>query len=203
MSEFIGWYQNMLLCEAPIDILRGAIKSYRHDEHPTPISKISADDLIEYFRLHKNARKMLPKAFRNDPEREIPLSVVRKTVRAYRMKYHPPVSKMRRFELEAYMRRVRIKPVGKELKPLKRNQCQRKADVDEQAVIDAAESAPLSERLDAPVKGPRKKKKKAAPKKRKQPQYVNPTTGAQAVQNLLPSLEARAARMDEDDSLAW
>jgi hypothetical protein len=40
-------------------------------------------------------------------------------------------------------------------------------------------------------------------KKRKQPQYVNPSAGARAVQQLLPDLEARAAAMDEDDSLAW
>jgi hypothetical protein len=100
------------------------------------------------------------------------------------------------------MRRVRIKPVGKTLPKLKRDKCQRKEDIDEQAVIDAAESAPRSERLDAPVKGP-KKKRKAAPKKRKQPQYVNPDAGARAVQQLLPDLEARAAAMDEDDSLAW
>jgi hypothetical protein len=141
---------------------------------------------------------MLPKVYRDDPEREIPLSVVRKTITAYRRKYHPAVTRMRRAELEAYMRRAKIKPVGKELKKLKRDKCQRKGEVDEQAVIDAAESAPRSERLDAPVKGPKKKKKA-----RKQPQYVNPSAGAQAVEQMLPGLEARAAAMDEDDTLAW
>jgi hypothetical protein len=192
----------MRLCEAPIDVLRGAILSYRADEHPTPISKLTAEDLVKYMQLHKNARRMLPKVYRDDPEREIPLSVVRKTITAYRRKYHPAVTRMRRAELEAYMRRAKIKPVGKELKKLKRDKCQRKGEVDEQAVIDAAESAPRSERLDAPVKGP-KKKRKAAPKKRKQPQYVNPSAGAQAVERMLPDLEARAAAMDADDTLAW
>jgi hypothetical protein len=192
----------MRLCEAPVDVLKGAILSYRQDNHPTPISRMAADDLVDYMKQFKRARQMLPKVYRDNPERDIPLSVVRKTIVAYRRKYHKGVSKMRRHELEAYMRRVRIKPVGKTLPKLKRDKCQRKEDIDEQAVIDAAESAPRSERLDTPVKGP-KKKRKAAPKKRKQPQYVNPSAGARAVQQLLPDLEARAAAMDEDDSLAW
>jgi hypothetical protein len=32
---------------------------------------------------------------------------------------------------------------------------------------------------------------------------MNTDAGARAVENLLPDLEARAAEMDEDDSLAW
>jgi hypothetical protein len=35
------------------------------------------------------------------------------------------------------------------------------------------------------------------------PTLLNTDAGARAVQDMLPDLEARAAAMDEDDSLAW
>jgi hypothetical protein len=67
-------------------------------------------------------------------------------------------------------------------------------------VIDAATTGPASQRIDAPIKGPKKKKKRGRPRKST---LLNTDAGARAVENLLPDLEARAAAMDEDDSLAW
>jgi len=188
----------MKLCEAPIDVLRGAIRSYQADQHPAT-GKMNAEALVAYMRVHKKARMMLPKTYRQDKEADIPLSLVRKTILDYRRKYHPAASRMRRAELEAYMRRVKIKPVGKELQKLKRNQCQKPGDVDDQAVIDAATTGPASQRIDAPIKGP-KKRKRGRPRKLT---LLNTDAGARAVQDMLPDLEARAAQMDEDDSLAW
>ena len=104
----------MKLCEAPIDILRGAIMTYQKTEHP-PTGKMTPAELVEYMRAHPKARKMLPKSYRLDKQADIPLSIVRKTILAYRRKHHPAPSKLRRAELERYMRRVKIKPVGKEL----------------------------------------------------------------------------------------
>jgi hypothetical protein len=189
----------MKLCEAPIDVLRSAIRSYQADQHP-PTGKMDADALLAYTRKYKKARLMIPKTYRDNRETDIPLSIVRKTILDYRRKHHPAASRMRRAELEAYMRRVKIKPVGKELPKLKRNQCQKPGDVDEQAVIDAATTGPASQRIDAPIKGPKKKKKRGRPRKST---LLNTDAGARAVQDMLPDLEARAAAMDEDDSLAW
>jgi hypothetical protein len=188
----------MKLCEAPIDILRGAIRTYQSEQHPAT-GKMNADALVDYMKQHKKARTMLPKAYRDNKDVSIPLSIVRKTILDYRRKYHPKPSGMRRADLERYMRRVKIKPVGKELPKLKRDQCQKPGDVDDQAVIDAATTGPASQRIDAPIKGP-KKKKRGRPRK---PTLLNTDAGARAVEKLLPDLEARAAQMDEDDSLAW
>jgi hypothetical protein len=195
------------LCEYPIDVLRGAIRSYREDQHP-PTGKMGAEALVTYMREHKKARMMLPKSYRQDKEADIPLSLVRKTILDYRRKYHPAPSRMRRAELESYLRRVKIKPVGKELPKLKRDQCvkpteapqprrskRKQASVaDEEAIIAAASE------LTEPVTGPKKKKKRGRPRKST---LLNTDAGARAVENLLPDLEARAAAMDEDDSLAW
>ena len=70
-----------------------------------------------------------------DQQADIPLSIVRKTILDYRRKHHPAPSKLRRAELERYMRRVKIKPVGKELQKLKRDHCVKKGEVNEDAVI--------------------------------------------------------------------
>jgi hypothetical protein len=197
----------MKLCEAPIDVLRGAIRSYQSDEHPAT-GKMDAEDLVAYMQKHKRARQMLPKVYRDNKQVDMPLSVVRKTILAYRRKHHPAASRMRRAELEAYMRRVKIKPVGKELHKLKRDQCDKPAETpqprrskrkqasvaDEEAIIAAASE------LTEPVTGPKKKKKRGRPRKST---LLNTDAGARAVENLLPDLEARAAAMDEDDSLAW
>ena len=130
---------------------------------------------------------------------------------------------MRRAELERYMRRVKIKPVGKELQKLKRDHCVKQGEVNEEAVILSAEHAPASEKLSAPVKGPKKKGKKkldmarvqaladsdeepAPPPKRRRgrPRKVKGKTEGQRTEaEILQGLEARAARMDEDTSLAW
>jgi hypothetical protein len=196
----------MKLCEAPIDVLRGAIRSYQSDEHP-PTGKMSAEDLVAYMKAYKKARQMLPKVYRADKDREIPLSIVRKTILAYRRKHHPAASRMRRAELEAYLRRVKIKPIGKELPKLKRDHCDKPAETpqprrskrkqasvaDEEAIIAAASE------LTEPVTGP-KKRKRGRPRKST---LLNTNAGARAVQDMLPDLEARAAQMDEDDSLAW
>ena len=204
----------MKLCEAPIDVLRGAIRTYQKTEHP-PVTKMKAEELIEYFRMHPKARKMIPKTYRQDRNADIPLSMVRKTILAYRRKHHPAPSKLRRAELERYMRRVKIKPVGKELQKLKRDHCDKPVIVDEEVTINPRKSkrrkASVSaedeviasaQELSQPVQGP-KKKKRGRPRKAKQPSVLNPDAGARAVQSMLPDLEARAAQMDEDDSLAW
>jgi len=212
----------MKLCEAPIDILRGAIRTYQKTEHP-PTGKMNAEELIEYFRMHPKARKMIPKTYRQDKQADIPLSIVKKTILAYRRKHHPAPSKLRRAELERYMRRVKIKPVGTELQRLKRDKCAMQGEVNEDAVILSATHAPASEKLSAPVKGPKKKAKKkldmkrvlaladsdeepAPPPKRKRgrPRKVKgKTDGQQLEAEILQGLEARAAQMDEDTSLAW
>ena len=213
----------MKLCEAPIDVLRGAISTYQRAEHP-PVTKMKAEELIEYFRMHPKARKMIPKTYRVDKQADIPLSIVRKTILAYRRKHHPAPSKLPRAELERYMRRVKIKPVGKELQKLKRDKCVKKGEINEDAVILSAEHAPASEKLSAPVKGPKKKARKkldmtrvmaladdsdeepAPPPKRRRgrPRKVKgKTEGQQMEAEMLQGLEARAAQMDEDTSLAW
>ena len=190
----------MRLCEAPIDVLRGAIRSYQADEHP-PTGKMKADDLVAYMKAHKKARQMLPKVYRENKQVEIPLSVVRKTILAYRRKHHPAASRMRRAELEAYLRRVKIKPVGKELPKLKRDHCDKPdkprrskrlaTPADEEEFIAAASE------LTAPTP---KKRKRGRPRKST---LLNTDAGARAVEQMLPDLEARAAQMDEDDTLAW
>ena len=204
----------MKLCEAPIDVLRGAIRTFQKTEHP-PVGKMKAEELIEYFRMHPKARKMIPKTYRQDQQADIPLSIVRKTILAYRRKHHPAPSKLRRAELERYMRRVRIKPVDKELQKLKRDHCDKPVVVDEEislnprrskrrkASVSAEDEVIASaQELSEPVTGP-KKKKRGRPRKAKQPSVLNPDAGARAVQSMLPDLESRAAQMDEDDSLAW
>ena len=204
----------MKLCEAPIDVLRGAIRTFQKTEHP-PVGKMKAEELIEYFRMHPKARKMIPKTYRQDQQADIPLSIVRKTILAYRRKHHTAPSKLRRAELERYMRRVRIKPVDKELQKLKRDHCDKPVVVDEEislnprrskrrkASVSAEDEVIASaQELSEPVTGP-KKKKRGRPRKAKQPSVLNPDAGARAVQSMLPDLESRAAQMDEDDSLAW
>ena len=204
----------MKLCEAPIDILRGAIRTYQKTEHP-PTGKMNAEELIEYFRMHPKARKMIPKTYRVDKQADIPLSIVRKTILQYRRKHHPAPSKLRRAELERYMRRVKIKPVGKELQKLKRDHCDKPVVVDEEVSLNprrnkrrkasvSAEDEVIAsaQELSEPVTGP-KKKKRGRPRKAKQPSVLNPNAGARAVQSMLPDLESRAMQMDEDDSLAW
>jgi hypothetical protein len=196
------------LCEYPIDVLRGAIRSYREDQHP-PTGKMGAEALVAYMREHKKARMMLPKTYRQDKEVDIPLSLVRKTILDYRRKYHPAPSRMRRAELESYLRRVKIKPVGKELPKLKRDQCEKPTEApqprrskrkqasvaDEEAIIAAASE------LTEPVTGPKKKKKRGRPRKST---LLNTDAGLRAVEQMLPDLAARAAQMDaDDDSLAW
>jgi len=191
----------MRLCEAPTDVLRGAILAYRKAEHPSPVGKLTAEQLVDYMRQHPRARKMLPKVYRSDTELTIPLSVVRKTVTAYRRRFHPAVSRMRRAELEAYMRRAKIKPVGADLPKLKRDHCSAPATAaDEQAAVDSAEHAPASERLSAPVRGPKTRAIKR--KKRTKPQGFS-EAGLKAMRAMLPGLEERAAQMDEDPELAW
>ena len=212
----------MKLCEAPIDVLRGAIRTYQRTEHPAT-GKMGAEELVEYMRAHPKARKMIPKSYRQDKQADIPLSIVRKTILQYRRKHHPAPSKLRRAELERYMRRVKIKPVGKELSKLKRDHCPKKGEVNEDAVILSAEHAPASEKLSAPVKGPKKKAKKKLdmarvmaladdsddepppPKRRRgRPRKVKGKTEGQRTEaEILQGLEARAAQMDEDTSLAW
>ena len=53
---------------------------------------------------------MIPKTYRQDRQVDMPLSIVRKTILAYRIKPYSAPSTLRRAELERYMRRVRIKP---------------------------------------------------------------------------------------------
>jgi hypothetical protein len=196
----------MKLCEAPIDVLRGAIRSYQQDEHPAT-GKMDADALLAYTRKYKKARLMIPKTYRDNRETDIPLSIVRQTILKYRRKHHPAASRMRRAELETYMRRVKIKPIGKELPKLKRDHCdkpqapqlrrskRKQASVaDEEAIIAAASE------LTEPVTGPKKKKKRGRPRKST---LLNTDAGLRAVEQMLPDLEQRAAQMDEDDSLAW
>ena len=204
----------MKLCEAPIDVLRGAIRTYQKTEHPTT-GKMNAEELVEYMRAHPKARKMIPKSYRQDKQADIPLSIVRKTILQYRRKHHPAPSKLRRAELERYMRRVKIKPVGKELQKLKRDHCDKPVVVDEEVSLNprrnkrrkasvSAEDEVIAsaQELSEPVTGP-KKKKRGRPRKAKQPSVLNPDAGARAVQSMLPDLESRAALMDDDDSLAW
>ena len=203
----------MKLCEAPIDVLRGAIRTFQKTEHP-PTGKMTSAELVEYMRAHPKARKMIPKTYRQDKQADIPLSIVRKTILTYRRKHHPAPSKLRRAELEKYMRRVKIKPVGKTLPKLKRDHCDKPVVIDEevslnprrskrrQSVSAEDEVIASAHELSEPVTGP-KKKKRGRPRKAKQPSVLNPDAGARAVQSMLPDLEARAAQMDEDDSLAW
>ena len=204
----------MKLCEAPIDILRGAIRTYQRTEHP-PTGKMTSAELVEYMRAHPKARKMIPKTFRQNQQADIPLSIVRKTILAYRRKHHPAPSKLRRAELERYMRRVKIKAVGKELPKLKRDHCDKPVVVDAEVSLNprrnkrrkasvSAEDEVIAsaQELSEPVTGP-KKKKRGRPRKAKQPSVLNPDAGARAVQSMLPDLESRAAQMDDDDSLAW
>ena len=204
----------MKLCEAPIDILRGAIRTYQRTEHP-PTGKMTSAELVEYMRAHPKARKMIPKTFRQNQQADIPLSIVRKTILAYRRKHHPAPSKLRRAELERYMRRVKIKAVGKELPKLKRDHCDKPVVVDAEVSLNprrnkrrkasvSAEDEVIAsaQELSEPVTGP-KKKKRGRPRKAKQPSVLNPDAGARAVQSMLPDLESRAALMDDDDSLAW
>eukprot|EP01047_Picozoa_sp_COSAG01_P033726 COSAG01_NODE_2495_length_7577_cov_26.851565_1_plen_172_part_00 len=122
-------------------------------------------------------------------------------------KHHPAASRMRRAELEAYLRRAKIKPIGKELPKLKRDHCDKPAETPQPrrskrkkaSTADEDEFIAAASELTQPVTGP-KKKKRGRPRKST---LLNTDAGAQAVQDLLPDLEQRAAQMDEDDSLAW
>ena len=194
----------MRLCEAPIDVLRGAVLAYRKAEHPSPLGKQSAEQLVEYMKQHPRARKMLPKVYRTDAERAIPLSVVRKTITAYRRRYHPAVSRMRRAELEAYMRRAKIKPVGSNLPKLKRDHCSAPATAaDEQAAIDSGEITQQAlKQLGAREAVPKTKAIKRRRTTRKTKKGLS-DAGLKAVAEMMPGLEARAAQMDEDPELAW
>ena len=193
----------MKLCEAPIDVLRGAISTYQKAEHP-PVTKMKAEELIEYFRMHPKARKMIPKTYRVDKQADIPLSIVRKTILQYRRKHHPAPSKLRRAELEKYMRRVKIKPVGKELQKLKRDHCDKPVVVDEEVnprkkkkKLDMARVQALADDSDEEP-APPPKRRRGRPRKLK-----GKTEGQQMEAEMLQGLEARAAQMDEDTSLAW
>ena len=195
----------MKLCEAPIDVLRGAIRTYQKTEHPTT-GKMNAEELVEYMRAHPKARKMIPKSYRQDKQADIPLSIVRKTILQYRRKHHPAPSKLRRAELERYMRRVKIKPVGKELQKLKRDHCDKPVVVDEEVSLnprkkkkklDMARVQALADDSDEEP-APPPKRRRGRPRKIK-----GKTEGQQMEAELLQGLEARAAQMDEDTSLAW
>jgi hypothetical protein len=115
---------------------------------------------------------------------------------------------MRRAELESYLRRVKIKPVGKELPQLKRNQCEKAAEGPQPrrskrkkaSVADEDEFIAAASELTQPVTGP-KKKKRGRPRKST---LLNTDAGLRAVEQMLPDLEQRAVQMDaDDDSLAW
>ena len=200
----------MKLCEAPIDVLRGAIRSYQKAEHP-PTGKMKAEQLIEYMRAHPKASQMIPKSYRQDKQADIPLSIVRRSILAYRRKHHPAPSRMRRAELERYMRKAKIRPIGKELARLKRDKCEpgsidnvvtlnpkrakKKLDMDRVLALadsDSDEEVPVARRTRGRPRGSKKKKSGVS------------TAGLRAVNQLLPDLESRAVQMDaDDDSLAW
>ena len=195
----------MKLCEAPIDVLRGAIRTYQKSEHPTT-GKMNAEELVEYMRAHPKARKMIPKSYRQDKQADIPLSIVRKTILQYRRKHHPAPSKLRRAELEKYMRRVKIKIVGKELQKLKRDHCDKPVVVDEEVSLnprkkkkklDMARVQALADDSDEEP-APPPKRRRGRPRKLK-----GKTEGQQMEAEMLQGLEARATQMDEDTSLAW
>ena len=59
------------------------------------------------------------------------------------------------------------------LQKLKRDKCAKQGEVNEDAVILSAEHAPASEKLSAPVKGPKKKAKKKLSLSKKE----NPNAG--------------------------
>ena len=202
---------NMKLCEAPIDVLRGAIRSYQKAEHP-PTGKMKTEQLIEYMRAHPKASQMIPKSYRQDKQADIPLSIVRRTILAYRRKHHPAPSRMRRADLERYMRRAKIRPVGKELARLKRDKCEpgsidnvvtlnpkrakKKLDMDRVMALADTDSddepVPVARRTRGRPKGSKKKKSGVS------------NAGLRAVNQMLPDLESRAVQMDaDDDSLAW
>ena len=82
----------MKLCEAPIDVLRGAIKTYQKTEHG-PTGKMNADALVAYMQSNPKARAMIPKSYRADRQTDIPLSIVRRSILAYRRKHHPAASR--------------------------------------------------------------------------------------------------------------
>ena len=201
----------MKLCEAPIDVLRGAIKTYQKTEHG-PTGKMNADALVAYMQSNPKARAMIPKSYRADRQTDIPLSIVRRSILAYRRKHHPAASRMRRAELEAYMRRVKIRPVGKELAKLKRDKCEKAGVVDSEVTLkpktkrkkldmdrvlaladsDSDEEVPVPKRTRGRPKGSKKKKSGVS------------NAGLRAVNQMLPDLESRAVQMDaDDDSLAW
>jgi hypothetical protein len=201
----------MKLCEAPIDVLRGAIRSYQKAEHP-PTGKMKAEQLIEYMRAHPKASKMIPKSYRQDRQSEIPLSIVRRTILAYRRKHHPAPSKLRRAELERYMRKAKIRPVGKELAKLKRDKCEKSDSIDNVVTLnpkrakqkldmDRVLALADSDSDEEPVPVP--KRTRGRPKGKKKKSGVS-NAGLRAVNQLLPDLESRAVQMDaDDDSLAW
>ena len=202
---------NMKLCEAPIDVLRGAIRSYQKAEHP-PTGKMKTEQLIEYMRAHPKASKMIPKSYRQDRQSEIPLSIVRRTILAYRRKHHPAPSKLRRAELERYMRKAKIRPVGKELAKLKRDKCEKSGSIDNVVTLnpkrakkkldmDRVLALADSDSDEEPVPVP--KRTRGRPKGKKKKSGVS-NAGLRAVNQLLPDLESRAVQMDaNDDSLAW
>jgi hypothetical protein len=183
----------MKLCEAPIDVLRGAIKTYQKTEHG-PTGKMNADALIAYMKANPKAKAMIPKSYRADKQADIPLSIVRRSILAYRRKYHPAPSRMRRAELEAYMTRVKIRPVGKELQKLKRDKCE-EPGLDMDRLMALADSDTDEEVVSAPT---------PVKRKRGRPHKVRQSTAGQKIEGrMLRNLAGRAAEMDEDTSLAW
>ena len=202
----------MKLCEAPIDVLRGAIRSYQKAEHP-PTGTMKAQQLIEYMRAHPKASKMIPKSYRQDRQSEIPLSIVRRTILAYRRKHHPAPSKLRRAELERYMRKAKIRPVGKELAKLKRDKCEKSDSIDNVVTLnpkrtkkkldmDRVMALADSDSDDEPV--PVARRTRGRPRGSKKKKSGVSTAGLRAVNQMLPDLEARAVQLDaDDDSLAW
>jgi hypothetical protein len=203
---------NMKLCEAPIDVLRGAIRSYQKAEHP-PTGKMKAEQLIEYMRAHPKASKMIPKSYREDKQADIPLSIVRRTILAYRRKHHPAPSRMRRAELERYMRKAKIRPIGKELAKLKRDKCEKPDSIDNVVTLnpkrakkkldmDRVMALADSDSDDEPV--PVARRTRGRPKGSKKKKSGVSNAGLRAVNQMLPDLESRAVQMDaDDDSLAW
>ena len=202
---------NMKLCEAPIDVLRGAIKTYQKNEHG-PTGKMNVDALVAYMLSNPKARAMIPKSYRQDRQADIPLSIVRRSILAYRRKHHPAASRMRRAELEAYMRRVKIRPVGKELAKLKRDKCEKAGVVDSEVTLkpktkrkkldmDRVMALADTDSDDEPV--PVARRTRGRPKGSKKKKSGVSTAGLRAVNQMLPDLEARAVQLDADDSLAW
>ena len=201
----------MKLCEAPVDVLRGAIRSYQKAEHP-PTGKMKAEQLIEYMRAHPKASQMIPKSYRQDKQADIPLSIVRRSILAYRRKHHPAPSRMRRAELERYMRKAKIRPIGKELARLKRDKCEpgsidnvvtlnpkrAKKKLDMDRVLALADSDSDEEPVPVP------KRTRGRPKGSKKKKSGVSNAGLRAVNQMLPDLESRAVQMDaNDDSIAW